>query len=46
MVDFGYDISDYLDIDPVFDDLKTFDRLVREAHKRDIKITWVYTSHP
>jgi len=38
MIDFGYDISDYMDIDPVFGDLKTFDRLVKEAHKRNIKV--------
>lgn len=38
MVDFGYDISDYTDIDPIFGDLKTFDHLVKEAHKRNIKI--------
>ena len=38
MVDFGYDISDYEDIDPVFGDLKTFKKLLKEAHKRDIKI--------
>ena len=29
MVDFGYDISDYEDIDPVFGDLKTFKKLLR-----------------
>ena len=38
MVDFGYDISDYEDIDPVFGDLKTFKNLLKEAHKRDIKV--------
>ncbi|HMV43682.1 MAG TPA: alpha-glucosidase [Leptospiraceae bacterium] len=38
MVDFGYDISDYEDIDPVFGDLKTFKKLLKEAHKRNIKI--------
>lgn len=38
MADFGYDISDYCDIDPVFGDLETFDRLVEEAHKRGIRI--------
>jgi alpha-glucosidase len=38
MADFGYDISDYCDIDPVFGNLETFDRLVREAHRRGIRI--------
>src|SRR3954447_13470482 len=32
MRDFGYDISDYCDIDPVFGSLTDFDRLVTEAH--------------
>jgi alpha-glucosidase len=38
MADFGYDVSDYVDIHPLFGDLSTFDRLVAEAHKRDIKV--------
>ncbi|MDF3820854.1 alpha-glucosidase [Leptospira sp. 96542] len=38
MYDFGYDISDYEEIDPVFGDIPTFKRLLKEAHKRDIKI--------
>lgn len=36
--DFGYDVSDYSDIDPVFGDLKIFDKLVSEAHRRGIKV--------
>ncbi|MGW8323474.1 MAG: alpha-amylase family glycosyl hydrolase, partial [Thermodesulfobacteriota bacterium] len=38
MKDFGYDISDYCAIDPVFGDQAVFDRLVEEAHKRGIRI--------
>jgi glycosidase len=38
MADFGYDIADYTDIDPIFGDLATFDRLVAQAHQRNLKI--------
>lgn len=38
MADFGYDISDYMTVDPIFGDFEIFDRLVKEAHKRNIKI--------
>jgi alpha-glucosidase len=38
MVDFGYDVSDYCDVHPLFGDLATFDRLIAGAHKRDIKV--------
>ena len=36
--DFGYDISDYVDIDPRFGSLADFDLLLSEAHKRNIRI--------
>lgn len=38
MVDFGYDVSDYTGIDPVFGELATMDRLISEAHAREIRI--------
>ncbi len=38
MKDFGYDISDYRDIDPIFGNLEDFDRLIEKAHHLNIKI--------
>lgn len=38
MRDFGYDISDYRDIDPVFGTLADADRLIEEAHARGIRV--------
>ena len=37
-VDFGYDISNYLDIDPQYGTLADFDRLVAKAKKRHIRV--------
>lgn len=37
-IDFGYDISDYLDIDPAYGTLADFDRLIAEAKKRNIRV--------
>lgn len=37
-VDFGYDISDYKNIDPQYGTLADFDRLVAEASKRHIRV--------
>ena len=43
MADFGYDIADYCDIDPVFGTLQDFDDLVEAAHARNLKVLldWV-----
>jgi len=38
MDDFGYDISDYRDVDPVFGTIDDARRLIAEAHKRKLKI--------
>src|SRR6187431_683278 len=38
MADFGYDISDYTGIDPLFGTLDEFDALLATAHERDLRI--------
>jgi alpha-glucosidase len=38
MKDFGYDVSDYRSVDPVFGDLADFDRLVEAAHGLGLKV--------
>jgi alpha-glucosidase len=38
MADFGYDVSDYCAIDPLFGSLDDFDRLVSAAHEQQLKI--------
>ncbi len=38
MVDFGYDIRDYTDIDPLFGTLADFDALLAEAHRLGLKV--------
>lgn len=38
MQDFGYDVADYCNVDPRFGTLKDFDRLVREARRRNIRV--------
>ena len=36
--DHGYDVADYLDVDPQYGTLEGFDALVRDAHRLDIKV--------
>ena len=38
MKDFGYDVADYCDVDPVFGTLDDFDRLLERAHALGLKV--------
>ncbi len=38
MKDFGYDVSDYTGIHPMFGTMADFDRLLAEAHQRGLKV--------
>ena len=38
MVDFGYDVADYRDVDPMFGSLADFDELIAEAHAKGLKV--------
>jgi alpha-glucosidase len=43
MADFGYDVADYRDVDPLFGDLAAFDALLADAHGRGMRVLldWV-----
>ncbi len=43
MADFGYDVSDYCGVDPLFGTLEDFDRLLVDAHARNLRVIvdWV-----
>ncbi|HEV2238962.1 MAG TPA: alpha-amylase family glycosyl hydrolase [Ktedonobacterales bacterium] len=43
MADFGYDVSNYTDVDPIFGTLADFDELIAAAHARGlaVMIDWV-----
>jgi alpha-glucosidase len=38
LLDQGFDVADHLDVEPIFGDLATLDRLIAEAHDRGMKI--------
>ncbi len=38
MKDFGYDVADYLDVDPIFGTLADFDALIARAHALNLKV--------
>jgi alpha-glucosidase len=43
MADFGYDVADHCDVDPLFGDLAGFDALLADAHARGLRVLldWV-----
>jgi alpha-glucosidase len=42
MADFGYDVSNYTDVDPIFGTLGDFDLLLADAHSRGLKVLLDY----
>jgi alpha-glucosidase len=38
MADFGYDVADYCDVDPIFGTLADIDRLIAASHARGLKL--------
>jgi oligo-1,6-glucosidase/alpha-glucosidase len=52
MADFGYDVADYCNVEPMFGDLAAFDALLAETHRRGLKLLLDFvpnhssTAHP
>src|SRR6516165_3663154 len=42
MADFGYDVANYIDVDPIFGSLGDFGRLLEAAHQRQIRVVLDY----
>ena len=42
MRDYGYDISDYKDVHPMFGNLATFHKLLAAAHERNLRVVLDY----
>lgn len=42
MVDFGYDVSDHCQIDPIFGSMHDFDELIKKLYSHDIKLIMDY----
>ncbi len=42
MADWGYDVSDHTDVDPLFGDLETAERFIQEAHQRGLRVIFDY----
>lgn len=43
LIDSGYDIANYTDIDPLFGNFDDFDNLVKEAHNRGTILQYKFT---
>src|SRR3954470_1353756 len=46
MADFGYDVADYVNVDPIFGSLDDFAALVEQAHLRGIRVMVDWVTNP